>query len=244
VINAAFAKLSKLMTAQKVYRAPGGTLPGSFWERDEFGVCGGVEFAFMSTTLKHDVAFEYASRSKAGIIFEIHQGLVDRGADLSWLSQYPFESEITFPPCTGLEVKGKRVEGSVMVVELAPSVGGTRSGTGKRGQGIGVFGGLGSGIADVGSGAFDVLSGVGSGGASVFGSAFSLGKKAIGELADTVDDAADRVSSNVKDAVGSKPGSNLFGSNLFGGSSEADGAKPEQAGGSSKGLFGGLPSFS
>lgn len=30
---------------------------------------------------------EYASRSRAGILFELHQGLVDRGADLSWLSQ-------------------------------------------------------------------------------------------------------------------------------------------------------------
>ena len=50
---------------------------------------GGVEFAFMSTTTKREVALDYASRGKAGVIFEIMQGMVDRGADLSWLSQYP-----------------------------------------------------------------------------------------------------------------------------------------------------------
>ena len=43
----------------------------------------------MSTTLNRDVAFEYASSSKAGasVVFEIQQGMIDRGADLSWLSQ-------------------------------------------------------------------------------------------------------------------------------------------------------------
>ena len=39
-----------------------------------------------------------------GLIFEIQMGMVDRGADLSWLSQYPHEKEICFPPLTGLEV--------------------------------------------------------------------------------------------------------------------------------------------
>ena len=44
----------------------------------------------MSTTLNRDVAFEYASSSKAAgasVVFEIQQGMIDRGADLSWLSQ-------------------------------------------------------------------------------------------------------------------------------------------------------------
>ena len=49
-------------------------------------------------------------------------GMVDRGADLTWLSQYPHEEEILFAPLTGLEVQSTRVEGSVMVVEVRLSV--------------------------------------------------------------------------------------------------------------------------
>ena len=45
------------------------------------------------------------------------QGMVDRGASLSWLSQYSFEKETLFAPLTGVEVCGTRVEGSVLVVE-------------------------------------------------------------------------------------------------------------------------------
>ena len=38
-------------------------------------------------------------------------GMVDRGADLSWLSQYPGEKEVLFAPLTGMEVIGEpRVE--------------------------------------------------------------------------------------------------------------------------------------
>ena len=57
--------------------------------------------------------------SPAGVIFEIHQG-VDRGASLSWLSQYPHEEEVTFSPLTALEVRGRRIEGAYIVVEMVP----------------------------------------------------------------------------------------------------------------------------
>ena len=43
--------------------------------------------------------------------------MVDRGADLSWLSQYPHEKETLFGPLTGLEVHRTRVEDSLLVVE-------------------------------------------------------------------------------------------------------------------------------
>jgi hypothetical protein len=53
----------------------------------------------------------------------------DRGAELTWLSQYPHEAEVCFPPVLGLEVQthadgspAKRTEGSVVIVELRPSV--------------------------------------------------------------------------------------------------------------------------
>jgi hypothetical protein len=36
-------------------------------------------------------------------------GMVDRGAQLDWLSQYPDEKEILLPPLTGMEVQADEV---------------------------------------------------------------------------------------------------------------------------------------
>ena len=62
--------MSKVMTAQKVYRGvAGGMLPPEFWAKNEWNVSGGVEFAFMSTTLDRSVATHYAGAGGAGIVF-------------------------------------------------------------------------------------------------------------------------------------------------------------------------------
>lgn len=100
----------------------GGVLPDEFWQPNEFNVCGGVEFAFTSTTTDEDVARRYARNGKVGMIMSISMGMVDRGAELQWLSQYPAEQEICFAPLTGVEVQGTRVDGSVLVVEARLSV--------------------------------------------------------------------------------------------------------------------------
>lgn len=72
----------------KVYRAPGGALPNSFWARDPHtGVQGGLELAFMSTTVDKEEAMKYARRAPGMILFEIQQGFVARGASVAWLSQ-------------------------------------------------------------------------------------------------------------------------------------------------------------
>ena len=42
--------------------------------------------------------------------------MVDRGADLSWLSQYPHELEVLFPPLTGLEALSTEIDGSTLLV--------------------------------------------------------------------------------------------------------------------------------
>ena len=50
----------------------------------------------LSTTLERDVAMGYASSGSGnhmGIVIEVQQGMVSRGADMSWLSQYPHECE-------------------------------------------------------------------------------------------------------------------------------------------------------
>ena len=123
-INSAIVKLGKLTQATKVYRGISGMkLPDQFWTPNEFGVRGGVEQAFMSSSTDLSVAMGYASGGRgAGIVIEVQQGMVDRGADISWLSQYPHEREILFGPLTGIEAHRTRIEGSIVVVESSFSV--------------------------------------------------------------------------------------------------------------------------
>jgi hypothetical protein len=122
VINSALIKLGKLQEVRKVYRGvSGGLLPDEFWIANEFGVCGGVEFGFMSTTTNPEVAKTYAGEG-VSMVIECQMGMVDRGADLSWLSQYPNEKEICFPPLTGMQVMDTRIEHDRIVVEMRLSV--------------------------------------------------------------------------------------------------------------------------
>ena len=106
VINSAIVKLGKLTVAGKVYRGiAGGVLPENFWRRDPYNLRGGCEYAFMSTTTDGDVAMSYASsRGKAGSLFVMQMGMVDRGADIGWLSQYPGEQEAAHPSRLCLDV--------------------------------------------------------------------------------------------------------------------------------------------
>jgi len=91
VINSVIVKASKLTRVDKVYRGvAGGLLPSTFFEANAQGVRGGVEMAFLSTTFDRSVALEYAQSSgeaTAAHVFEMQMGMVDRGAELSWLSQ-------------------------------------------------------------------------------------------------------------------------------------------------------------
>mmetsp|Transcript_7696 Transcript_7696/g.23002 ORF Transcript_7696/g.23002 Transcript_7696/m.23002 type:complete len:302 (+) Transcript_7696:781-1686(+) len=118
-LTSGLVKTSKLSKAEAVYRGIlGGLLPSQFFTKDQFGVRGGVEFAFMSTTTNRAVAFQYAKGKGAGTILEIQTGMIDRGAELGWLSLYPHEAELCFPPLTGLEVVGTRVEDGILVLAM------------------------------------------------------------------------------------------------------------------------------
>ena len=117
VINSAIVKVGKLTYASTVYRGvSGGMLPREFWEKNEHGIRGGVEAGFMSTTQERAVAVGYASgkMQQSSIVIEIEQGMTSRGADISWLSQYPHEKEILFAPLTGIEVQQTRVVNNVV----------------------------------------------------------------------------------------------------------------------------------
>ena len=124
VINSVIVKASKLTKAATIYRGvAGGVLPQSFWAPNAQGVRGGIEGAFMSTTFDREVALQYASQpGKPGLVFEMHMGMIDRGCELGWISQYPHERECLFAPLTGIEVLGTRIEGAVLVVEARLSI--------------------------------------------------------------------------------------------------------------------------
>ena len=89
-----------------MYRGIAGkALPKEFWKPNEYGVKGGIENAFMSCTEEQSVAMGYAAGGgeKMGIVLEMQQGMVNRGADISWLSQVrnaPQKPLSHHPSCT------------------------------------------------------------------------------------------------------------------------------------------------
>jgi hypothetical protein len=67
----------------------------------------------MSTTSDLAIAIDY-SRSSRSLIFKIvTENQLQRGADLRWVSAFPAESEVLFPPLTYMQSTGK-----TQVVEL------------------------------------------------------------------------------------------------------------------------------
>ncbi|KAL1521792.1 hypothetical protein AB1Y20_021445 [Prymnesium parvum] len=121
-INSLVIKLSKLTSACTVWRRfTRATLPREFWEPDAHGFRGGVEYGFCSTTVEREQA-EHYSRGAASTIVEMKLGMLDRGADISWLSAYPHEKEVLFPPLLGLQVCESRVSQRTLVVVCRPSL--------------------------------------------------------------------------------------------------------------------------
>ena len=102
-INSSIIKLSKLTKVAKVYRGvSGGVLPDACRVGNAYNVKGGVEGGFVSTTTDEKTAFFYAAggadKSKRGgpaIVFETQMGMIDRGADVAWLSEFPHEAEVS-----------------------------------------------------------------------------------------------------------------------------------------------------
>ena len=107
-INSVVVKMSRLSKIKPLYRGwTDATLPKSFFEADGMGVKGGVEYGFSSTTTDRAQAVHYAE-GKASTVLQLVMGMIDRGADISWLSQYPHERETLLPPLMGLQVRQPR----------------------------------------------------------------------------------------------------------------------------------------
>jgi len=82
----------------------------------EFLEQGGTEAALMSTTRELEVAVAYAL-SPHSLLFKIRTpSFMQRGADIQFLSAFPAESEMLFPPLTFLKPTKKNVD----VVKITP----------------------------------------------------------------------------------------------------------------------------
>lgn len=91
---------------------------------EEFARTGGTEMACMSTTSSMDVAAEFAE-SESPLLFKfVSNSFMSHGADISFLSVYPGEKEVLYPPLTYLRpirMSKKRIGGRVYdVVEVEP----------------------------------------------------------------------------------------------------------------------------
>ena len=132
-LNSSLIKLAKLGTAQRVYRGvSSAVLPEWLWQAasgEDGGPAGkpmrgGIEFGFLSATTEPELALKYASdlpgtgQDGTRLVLELQTGMLSRAADLTWLSQYPFEREVAFPPYTGHELVGTRVDGTSVIAEL------------------------------------------------------------------------------------------------------------------------------
>jgi Ran GTPase-activating protein (RanGAP) involved in mRNA processing and transport/GTPase SAR1 family protein len=100
------------ITKLRATRADSATTVRTFWRglddmavSDEFMAQGGTEMGCMSTTEDIAVAHQFAKvgqRPNPLLLKVVATSLMDCGADLGWLSMYPEEKEVLFPPLTYL----------------------------------------------------------------------------------------------------------------------------------------------
>lgn len=115
VLYSAILKLRQRSPNAPVYRGVNEKdreLPQNFIQAAEGGFAGGVEPAFMSTTLDRAVALEYATRNGTSLkcsVMEISVDAGSRGANVRAFSQFPYEAELLYTPCTYLTVESVRV---------------------------------------------------------------------------------------------------------------------------------------
>ena len=91
---------------------------------------GGTELAPMSTTSNIAVAIEYGTCLEGSLLFKIKvPNALKHGADLQWLSAFPGEAEVLYPPLTFLQPCNRRQEltsdvsgATVTILEVEPDL--------------------------------------------------------------------------------------------------------------------------
>jgi len=116
--------------------APKHHVPNTLWRgmkgmrvTDAFmeGNLGGTELAPMSTTTDLQVAVEYGMSAQS-LLFKFKvDNFLGLGADLQWLSAFPGEAEVLYPPLTYLKPTGRQQKVAVgkhnfRVVEIVPHI--------------------------------------------------------------------------------------------------------------------------
>jgi hypothetical protein len=80
------------------------TVPPAFFKE------GGTEYAPMSTTNDLSVAVRYSASRSSVLLRMVTKSFIERGADISYLSAFPCEAEVLFPPLTYLKPSGRTEE--------------------------------------------------------------------------------------------------------------------------------------
>jgi len=114
------ARFTRIPLGTLFYRGLSGCdLPDVFFQNDNYGCSGYAEWAFLSTTADRNVALGYsgvrAKRVKATLMV-IEASSIDRGADISELSQYTHEKEYLYLPCSFIQ-RTRQGIGRVQVVD-------------------------------------------------------------------------------------------------------------------------------
>lgn len=98
-------------------------------ETKDFMLQGGTELAPMSTTTKLEVAIAYSDASTS-LIFKIRTDtFMQRGASIQFLSAFPDEEEVLYPPLTFVKPTGRSMSKNFKgrnfkVIEVSPQFGG------------------------------------------------------------------------------------------------------------------------
>eukprot|EP00960_Hanusia_phi_P040771 754647-Hanusia_phi.AAC.1 len=117
------SKLEQLPSRRVVYRAlKGSQTIESCMHEDELGWYSGVDYGIVSATGDLQLAIQNAGKWTPPTVLEIRCGPMGRGADLEFLSQYPEEQEMLYPPLSCLEVmlKPRLEEVDGQVVQFLP----------------------------------------------------------------------------------------------------------------------------
>ena len=87
-----------------------------------FLTVGGVEMAAMSCSRELRTALFYSHSPNSLIIKYVTSSFMERGADLAWISAFPGEKEVLYPPLTFLSPTGRtqKVGKTFTIVEVTP----------------------------------------------------------------------------------------------------------------------------